>query len=295
MVKLCISSKNVVVRPNDKPWYDHEIRFFSSKRERIIRKLIKSGSNYIRERYRTVRNKVNNLKKRAKEIFFNNLESSLTDFHSNDKKKKKKKKNFWKTIRYFVKNNNNTSSIPPLKSPSTNGQATYCYTDYDKAECLNTYFTSVSTINDDNCQLPTFEFKCLSKLSNILCTPDETKCLIFEILNPNKASGPVGISNKMLKPVAKEVAFPLSILYNQSLREGKFAESWKYSNVILLSKKGDNSDPTNFRPVSLLCRLGKLQERIVFKNIHNYLNENNLIYKYKSGIFTGSFNHMSVS
>ena len=128
------------------------------------------------------------------------------------------------------------TTLPSLKSPSQNGHVTYCYTDYDKAECLNIYVTSVSTTIDDNCQLPTFELKCLIKLSNIVCTPDEIKCLI-EILNPNKARGPDGISNKMLKPVAKGVAFPLSILFNRSFREGKFAESWKYSNVIPLPKR----------------------------------------------------------
>ena len=37
--------------------------------------------------------------------------------------------------------------------------------------------------------------------------------------------------------MAKEVAFPLSILFNRSFKEGKFAESWKYSNVIPLPKK----------------------------------------------------------
>ena len=67
----------------------------------------------------------------------------------------------------------------------------------------------------------------------------------------------------------------------------KFAESWNYSNVIPLPKKGDISLPSNFQPVSLLWGLGKLQEWIVFKNIHNYLNENNLIYKYKSGYLPG--------
>ena len=68
----------------------------------------------------------------------------------------------------------------------------------------------------------------------------------------------------MLKAVAKEVAVPLSILFNRSFREGKFANIYKYSNVIPLPKKGDNSDPSNFRPVSLLSNVGKLQERIVF-------------------------------
>ena len=140
----------------------------------------------------------------------------------------------------------------------------------------------------DNCQLPTFELKCLSKLSNIVCICGKIKCLI-EILNPNKASSPDGISNKMFKPVAKEVAFPLSILFNRSFKEGKFAESWKYSNVIPLPKQGDNSDPSNCRSLSLLhvCGLVKLQQRIVFKNIDNYLNENNLIYKYQSGFLPG--------
>ena len=91
----------------------------------------------------------------------------------------------------------------------------------------------------------------------------------------------------MLKPVAQEVAQPLSILFNRSFREGKFAESWKHSNVIPLPKKGDKSEPSNFRPVSLLSGLGKLQERIAFKHIHNYLIENNLIYKYQSGFLPG--------
>ena len=89
----------------------------------------------------------------------------------------------------------------------------------------------------------------------------------------------------MLKPVAKEVPLPLSISFNRSFREGKFAEIWKYSNVIPLPKKGDSSDPSNFRPESLSCGTGKLQEQIVFKHINIFVNENDLIYKYQSGFF----------
>ena len=67
-----------------------------------------------------------------------------------------------------------------------------------KAECLNDcFFTSVSKLNDDTCLLPTFELKCQNKLTSIVCTLDKIQCLI-EILNPNKASGPDGISNNML-------------------------------------------------------------------------------------------------
>ena len=63
MVKSCIPSKTVLVRPNDKPWYDQEIRHFSMKRDRIKKKRIKSDSNCLKEQYKKLRNKVNNLKK----------------------------------------------------------------------------------------------------------------------------------------------------------------------------------------------------------------------------------------
>ena len=84
MVKTCIPSKEITVRPDDKPWYDHEIRHFTLKRDRVKRKLTKSCSNVLREQYKHLRNKVNNLKKHAKEKFYNNLESSITDFYSKE-------------------------------------------------------------------------------------------------------------------------------------------------------------------------------------------------------------------
>ena len=82
----------------------------------------------------------------------------------------------------------------------------------EKAECLNEYFTSVSSLDDTNCYLSAFELKCQNQLLNISCTASEIQSLI-EILNPNKACGPDGISDKMLKLVAKEISVPLSILF----------------------------------------------------------------------------------
>ena len=46
-------------------------------------------------------------------------------------------------------------------------------------------------------------------------------------INPNKATGPDTISNRMLKAVANEVSFPLEILFNVSFRECKFPQIFK--------------------------------------------------------------------
>ena len=103
------------------------------------------------------------------------------------------------------------------------------------------------------------------------------------VLNPNNASGDDGISYKMIKGVSKSISKPLSILLNRLLNEGIFPDSWKIVDVIPIFKKGDRSSPSNYRPVALLSCLGKLQERIPFKNINNFLTDNNLLNKYQSG------------
>ena len=72
----------------------------------------------------------------------------------------------------------------------------------------------------------------------------------------------------MLKSVSKTVPKPLCILMSRSFYEGIFPDIWKLANVIPTFKKGDKSQPSNYRPVAVLSCIGKLQERIVFKNMY---------------------------
>ena len=64
----------------------------------------------------------------------------------------------------------------------------------------------------------------------------------------------------MLNGVSKSVSKPLCILMNRSFSEGIFPDTWKLANVIPIFKKGDKSQPSNYRPVALLSCIGKLQE-----------------------------------
>ena len=106
-------------------------------------------------------------------------------------------------------------------------------------------------------------------------------------MDPNKASGPDLISNKMIKQVAGAIAKPLQIIFNRFLRESVFPDIWKLGNLVPLFKKGDKSLAANYRPVSLLSNIGKIQERIVFKHIYNHFSSNNLLFKYQSGFRPG--------
>ena len=144
--KLCIPNKTIVVREDDKPWYDSEIGRNSRKRDRLKKAALKSCNPNDWNKYNFYRNKVNNKKNACKR----NLDIIVSDFQNNDKRK------FWKVIRHFVKNNNSSSSIPPLCSTLPNGENQWHFNDQDEANCLNDYFASISTVNDEHTPLPSF-------------------------------------------------------------------------------------------------------------------------------------------
>ena len=110
---------------------------------------------------------------------------------------------------------------------------------------------------------------------------------MLETLNVYKVSGPGGISNKMLKSVVMAIEKPLTILYKRLLEECKFPDIYKNSHVISLFKKGERFLPSNYRPVALLSNVGKGMERIIFKRIYNFLQDNNLLDKYQSAFVPG--------
>ena len=73
--------------------------------------------------------------------------------------------------------NNTINSIRILKTLD-NGLETFHYTDEDKANCLNEYFTLISTLDDSNANLPNFVRKTIDILSNIHISTEDIEILL---------------------------------------------------------------------------------------------------------------------
>ena len=58
----------------------------------------------------------------------------------------------------------------------------------------------------------------------------------------------------------------------------RFPSQWKCSKVVPLLKKGEVTDPKNYRPVALLPVLSKIMERVVFEQMISYLEENKILH-----------------
>ena len=90
-------------------------------------------------------------------------------------------------------------------------------------------------------------------------------------LNIHKASGPDGLSARVLKECSSEIAPVLAYIFNESLAQGAVPDDWRLANVTPVFKKGEKYDAANYRPVSLMCICCKTLEHILVSNINKHL------------------------
>ena len=81
-----------------------------------------------------------------------------------------------------------------------------------------------------------------------------------------------------------ELILPITSIINHSLKTGVFPHCFKKALVTPLLKKPnlDKNDLKNYRPVSNLSFLSKIMEKIVLRQLIEYLQNNDLLPKHQS-------------
>ena len=257
IAKSTIPNKDVVIRPNDKPWYNNALRKLCRKKNRSHRYAKSHNTPESWERFRQVRNE-----------YFRQI-SFAKDHHEERKymyliNERNSTKKWWSVVKEIQKTNDAYESIPPIE---TDG---HILTDAkDKASAFNDYFLEASTLNDIGAVLPNepvffddgLDFIDVS-LNDVT---DQLKCL-----DTSKSYGPDNISPVFLKEGGFTLAHCLLRLFKISFNLCKFPILWKQANVVPIHKKDKQNIRSNYRPVSLLSAVGKMFERIVFKYVYNF-------------------------
>ena len=86
-----------------------------------------------------------------------------------------------------------------------------------------------------------------------------------------------------MKDIKGIISRPLSIIINQSLCSGTLPSKLKLAKVIPLYKKEDQRVFGNYRPISLLCSISKIFEKVAFEQILEYFTSNNLLFESQYG------------
>ena len=235
----------------------------------------------IKQRFKSYEKIVKKDIKEAKQRYFDQIFTA----YKNDMKKTRK------TINEILNRNKKNSNVASIFYHNGNVLSNA----KDIANAFNVYFANIGknlaseieqniTDNADYTQYVStpltetkLQFKCI--------TDNDTQRAIDKLENKN-SSGHDGISNKLLKLLKIELSKSLTLIINQMITTGIFPDSFKISKITPLFKKGDVSMLSNYRPISLLPTISKIFERILYNQLYDYFNSNNLLAEEQYGFRT---------
>jgi hypothetical protein len=113
---------------------------------------------------------------------------------------------------------------------------------------------------------------------------------IIKALKTKKSYGYDEIYTKVLKISATYTCSPLTHILNKSILSGIFPDRMKFSIVTPIYKKGDKTNPTNYRPISLLTSFSKVFKKALYIRLTDQLETYKLLvgnqFGFRKGIVT---------
>ena len=149
------------------------------------------------------------------------------------------------------------------------------HTANEKANLLGALFASNSTLDDQGTTPPTIA-RCQSSMSEAKFNQTAVRRPLSS-LDIHKSSGPDGISPLALRSCAPDLTPVLTRLFRHSYSVGVVPDSWKSGLIHLIPKKGDGSDPSNYRPIAITSLLSKVMESIINSQLLVYLENHRLM------------------
>ena len=114
-------------------------------------------------------------------------------------------------------------------------------------------------------------------------TDKEEIANVITSLNSNNASGPNSIPYRILFLLKYEISKQLADLFNLSFMTGVFCSVFKTEKVVPVFKKDSKVDYSNYRQISLLSNIEKILEKLMYKRLYTFPNNNNIIYNLQFG------------
>jgi len=205
-------------------------------------------------------------------------------FSTRISKSHNKTKTTWNIINELLGKQNSFNDIHQLTV-----EGTHYPNQQHIAEEFNKYFsTIVDTINNNKRVTPNINtsssYNYLQQVEGNHCSPMVFKSFstneIISIIKSLKTKNSFGydeISPRILKASANYISSPLTYICNRAISAGVFPDRLKYSIVTPIFKKGNNSDPANYRPISVLTSFAKVLETALYVRLSEHITLNNML------------------
>ena len=233
-------------------WYTPELRHLSKCLSTLRKKVSKNPTPYLCNKFAQKSSKLSSKIQFAKSVYESKLVAGFAD---------------------YIRSLSRKSTIPIVTLKSTSAS-----TDQEKADLFNLFFHSVYKPSPSNSPLPVSSGPTLSypSISNISLTELDVFSALSS-LDPTKSMGVDGIGLKLLKQCSLALYIPLHHLFQLSISKQAIPREWKHHSITPIYKSGDKSSVSKYRPVSLLCIVSKVLERLIYVNLGKFILSHDVI------------------
>ena len=148
---------------------------------------------------------------------------------------------------------------------------------------FNNYFASIAETTKKSIKYTHKHFSNESDSTIFLQPTNKEEIANISSLNSCKASGPNSIPYRMLFLLKSDISKQLTNLFNLSFLTGVFPSVLQTGKVVPVFKKDSKLHYSNYRPISLLSNIEKILEKLMYKRLYTFLNNNNIIYNLQIG------------
>lgn len=232
-------------------WYSKSLIKAIKEKYKYLRKFNTYGNLAQQESYKVLRDRVRVLESSCYDNYIRLVENSIKD----------NPKYFWNYSGSRLKSQAMPSSLFFRGTTVSTGDAiSNAFSDY-----FSSNFLDASAVRAVSCD-PMDPVTC-SDLSSINVDVKVITNLLSK-LDPSKSAGPDHLPARFLINCAKTISVPLSILFKKSVCSGLVPTIWKRAFVTPVHKKGSKTDVTNYRPISKLCIVSKVLEKVVYSQLY---------------------------
>ena len=269
---------------NRKPWLSEGLKNSIRHKNKLYVKSKKIRSVLNEELYKTYKRKLQKLMKVAEKHYYHDL---LVKY-SNDMKKS------WGIIKQII----NRNQKPHIQNRFKIGDNLITSDKNIICNRFNDFFVNIGPTLAKS--IPKVNESPLSYMGNRLIesiylepvTENEINTLIKTL--KDTATGFDNMNSMSLKISSETLIKPLTHICNLSLTQGIFPSQLKIANVIPLYKSDDPMLFNNYRPVSVLCVLPKVFEKIMYNRVSAFLEIFKILHDNQYGFRKKSSTHLAL-
>ena len=270
-----IPNEDITINDKDSPWITSYIKNKITYKNFLFEKFLKNGRNIFDwHRVEIARNDTINAINESKRLYYERMNSKLCNSNTTPKV-------YWSILKSLYCGKK-VPVIPPIMHENN-----FVTKFKDKADLFNKYFANQCSLLQNGSTLPEHDLFVPHNFLNDIILSDDDILQSIHRLDSNKSHGFDGISIRMLKLCDVSIVKPLSIIFNNCIKNGYFPSAWKKGNITPIHKKNEKNLIENYRPISILPICGKLLEKVIYKNLYSFLENNNVFNVNQSGFRSG--------